>query len=122
MINARLIGNDLTLNIVDILESLSGEQEKQLIEQLSCSDAIIEHVASQIVHGLTDEGYSGFIGSTMPQPSTPLGVAVRKVAMHAPELARKEIESLQRALARAEKSKSEYMNKYYALERKGRGY
>ncbi len=51
-IEAKLINDDLTINIVDLLCSLSGDQEQQLIEQLSCSETIIKHVSDQIITGL----------------------------------------------------------------------
>lgn len=113
-IEAKLVNDDLTLNIVDILSSLTGEQEQQLIEQLSCSDTIIKHVSDQIINGSTCEGYSGFI-SCDAGTSTALDHAVRAVAKSSSELATSEIESLELALKRATARADEYTNKYYDL-------
>ena len=113
-IETKLIDDILTINIVDLLSSLSGEQEQQLIERLSCSDTIIKHVADQIIHGLTDGGFSGFI-SGGAGVSTALDAAIRMVAMGSSELAQKEISALERNLLSAEKSRDEFTGKYYDL-------
>ena len=113
-IEAKLTDDNLTINIVDILSSLSGEQEQQLIEQLSCSELIIKHVSDQIIHGLTDGGYSGYI-SGGAGVSTALDGAIRMVALSSGDLAQKEITALERNLLSAEKLRDEYMNKYYDL-------
>ena len=122
-IQTKLEGDDLKINIVDLLGSLSGEQEQQLIEQLSCSDTIIKHVTDQLIEGLTDGGHSGFIDCG-GEATTPLSIAIRKVAKSSSELATKEIETLERSLSFSEKSKNEYMNKYLDLQQKiqKRGY
>lgn len=115
-IQAKLVEDNLTLNIVDILSSLSGEQEKQLIEQLSCSDAIIEHVTSQIVNGLTENGYSGYVGCNA-EPSTALDMAIRTVAESSSGIAKCEIKKLQTDSTRYHVMYREWMGKYYDLER-----
>lgn len=114
-IETKLINDDLSINIVDLLSSLSGEQEQQLIEQLSCSDTIIKHVSDQIINGLTENGYSGFI-SCDAELSTALDFAVRNIAKANSEIARNQIESLEKNLERSNKRASEYVNKYYDLK------
>lgn len=116
-IQTKLDGDDLKINIIDLLSSLSGEQESQLIEQLSCSDSIIKHVSDQIIHGLTDNGYSGFT-SCGHQATTPLSLAIRNVSKASSNLSKKEIKKLERCLSTSEKSKNEWMNKYYDLKDK----
>tara|TARA_R110000782_G_scaffold117945_2_gene208353 strand:- start:311 stop:676 length:366 start_codon:yes stop_codon:yes gene_type:complete len=114
-IETKLINDDLTINIVDLLGSLSGEQEQQLIEQLSCSDTIIKHVSDQIINGVTDGGFSGFI-SCDASTSTALDLAIRSVAKNSAENARKEIESLEKNLLRSNQRADEYVTKYYDLK------
>ncbi len=116
-IEAKLTGDNLTINIVDILSSLSGEQEQQLIEQLSCSDTIIKHVADQIINGLTDGGYGGWT-SCDANVSTALDNATRLVAQSSSKIAEKEISALERTLNSAQKSRDEFMTKYYDLVNK----
>lgn len=111
----KLEGDDLKINIVDLLCSLSGEQEQQLIEQLSCSESVIKHVADQIIHGCTSEGYSGFIGSAN-NCSTSLDIAVRAISKASGDIAAKEISSLERSLKSSEETKNEFMQKYYDLK------
>ncbi len=113
-ISTKLDGDDLKINIVDLLSSLSGEQEKQLIEQLSCSDIIIKHVSDQLIEGLTDGGYSGFTGSTQ-SCSTPIDQAVRAISKSSSDMANREIGRLEHALEFSEKTKKEYMDKYFDL-------
>ena len=116
-IETKLIDDNLTINIVDILTSLSEQQEQQLIEQLSCSEAIIKHVSDQIIHHLTENGFSGYV-SGGAGVSTSLDSAVRNIAKANSEIARREIESLERNLAASDKIKDEFMTKYYDLVNK----
>ena len=116
-----LTGANLTINIIDLLNSLSHEQEQQLIESLSCSDAVIKHVADQIAHGSTENGCSGW-ESGSGSATTPLSIAICECAKSSSKLAKKEIESLERNLALAEKSKQSYMDKFYELRNKHHDY
>jgi len=116
-ISTKLDGDDLKINIVDLLSSLSGDQEKQLIEQLSCSDEIIKHVSDQIIHGLTEGCFSGY-ESTGHEATTPLSIARREFCKISSELSRKEIEKLERSCAYLKKSKDEWINKYHNLKDK----
>lgn len=111
----KLEGDDLKINIIDLLDSLSGEQELQLIEQLSCSDTIIKHVSDQIIHGLTDSGYSG-VTNCDAGTSTALSIAIRAIAKSSGDLAKKEIKSLEKSLLSSQKHANEYMDKYYKLK------
>jgi len=49
----------LKIDIFDLLDSLSDEEKKQVVEVLSCHEAVIKHVTDQILDGYTDNGYCG---------------------------------------------------------------
>ena len=119
--NITLIDDTLSINVIDLLSSLSHEQEQELIEKLSCSDAVIKHVADQISQGSTENGHSGW-ESCGGVATTPLSIAIRTCAKSSSELARKEIENLERNLASAEKQKQSYMDKFYELRNKHHDY
>lgn len=117
-IQISLEGDSLTINVLDVLDGLSIEQKNQLIEQLSCREDVIKHVSDQLVHGCTEDGYSGFTGSAA-SCSTAMDKAVRDIAMFSGEIAAKQIAQLERELAANIKSRNEYMNKYFDLKNKG---
>ncbi len=119
--NIELNGDNLTINIIDLLSSLSHEQEQQLIESLSCSDSVIKHVADQIAHGSTENGHSGW-ESGSATATTPLSIAIRECAKSSSDLAKKEIESLERNLKSAADGERLYMDKFYALRNKHNDY
>ena len=70
-----------------------------MIETLSCDDQIIKHVTDQILDGWTENYCSGgscFIASH--SPTTGLDYARREISKRSGELAKKEIEKLEKAL------------------------
>ncbi len=79
----------------ELINLMSDEERIEAIVALSCDDAVIKNVADQIINGCTESGNHGWL-SGGETPSTPLSVAIRAVASASSELARKEIESLER--------------------------
>ena len=111
----------ITFNLVDLLEYAPKDQIDSLVEALSCNEQILAHVAAQIADGYTENAYFGgrFCTAEPDENSgTALDKAIRRVAKASGEVSRKEIERLERALAYAEKSRDEYMNKYHDLVNK----
>ncbi len=107
--NPKLKDGQLTFSITDILDKLDGESKVEFIETLACDEVIIEHVASQIITGLTSGGYSGAKSyMAYHEPTTALDKATREISKISSDLARKEIEKLEFALKESEK-------KYYEL-------
>lgn len=100
----------------DLFEMMSSEEKSELIESLSCQDEVIKHVADQIIHGCTENGRHGWL-SGGAAPSTPLSVAVREIVMASSDLARKEIESLERMVEIANKRNDELWDRIRKLER-----
>ena len=48
-----------TVNYHDMMEALSNEQKIELVESLSCEDAVIKHVMDQVIEGWTENGHHG---------------------------------------------------------------
>jgi hypothetical protein len=120
-IKVKYDNGEITFNLVDLLEYVPKEQLAMHIEALSCNEQILAHVAEQIATGYTEWGYSGGRFCT-PEPDensgTALDKAIRRVAKASGEVAKNEIERLERALAYAEKSRDEYMSKMHEAEAK----
>lgn len=113
---------EVTFNLVDVLEYLSADQMNDLVEQLACHDRIIEHVAAQIVDGCTENGSWGGKCGAYPEPVTPLDKAMRRIAKASGDIAREEIERLEKALESEKKQHLETSGKYYALQNERRNY
>lgn len=99
----------------ELLELMSEEDKLAFMQSLSSSESVIKHVSDQIIIGCTEDGYSGSFSGVESKPHTALQTAVRDISINSSDIAKNEIESLQRALAVSEKVKDEYMNKYFDL-------
>ena len=99
----------------ELLELMSEDDKLHFMQSLSSHEIIIKHVADQIISGFTEDGYSGNYSGVESKPHTALQTAVRDISIKSGEIARKEIESLQRALAVTEKVRDEYSAKYWDL-------
>jgi hypothetical protein len=115
----KMKGDEACINIFDLIhEYLPEERHQELAESLSCSDVVIDAVVDQILGGWTENGFCGASTSEV-EPKTPLDIARRKIAKGANEASKNEIERLERSLAFMEKTKNEYMNKYFELYHMG---
>ena len=97
-IRIAIVGGTLQLDIAEILEEAIAHHP-EIVERLACDDAVIRHVADQILDGYTE---SGSYGSTCciagDEPYTPLDKARARVVAGAGEVARREIERLRAEL------------------------
>lgn len=90
-----VVPNAMTItfdSVTALLDLLTPEQQLEAIESLSCYDAVIKHVADQILdlYGMTDNGYCGSMRcgySALKGEGTPLDKARYAVAMSAPRMA-----------------------------------
>ncbi len=99
----------IQIGLVPLLEYLTLEDKQDLIEALSCESDVIKHVADQILHGWTENGSHGATCVTASAaPCQGLDYVRRQVALLSSEVAKKEIESLQKALKESQK-------RYYEL-------
>lgn len=99
----------------ELIELMEEQDKVEFMQSLACHDSVIKHVADQIVYGMTDGGYSGSETITEPEPSTPLQSARREVTNLSCDVARKEIERLERELKRKIEQCDEFQDKYYEL-------
>lgn len=100
----------------ELIELISDEDKLHFMQSLSCDDIIIKHVADQLVHGCTEDGYHGSLGGgNTSEPSTPLDVAKREISKSYSDFVRKEITSLENELKRQEARTLEFTSKYYDL-------
>lgn len=105
----------IVIDPYDLLQELKGEDKIRLIDDLSCQNEVIKHVSDQIIHGCTERGSHGSMGSATI-PSTPLDKAVREVSENSSDIAKKEISRLTRRMQFLEESKIEAWDKYHDLE------
>lgn len=92
--NIKYDGDKIELSFSDLLDHMTLDEKKSLIERLSCENDIIEHVVSQIATGYTENCCSGSRGCGAEiEPHTPLDKARRTLALSAGEVAKKELES-----------------------------
>lgn len=99
----------------ELIELISEDDKVDFMQSLSCHDVIIKHVADQIIHGCTDDGYSGSETMVSESPSTPLQAARREIAVNASDVANKEIKALERALKHSKEQCDEWNRKYFEL-------
>lgn len=107
----------LEFDLHDLLSGAADETKIQLIESLACDDAIIKHVTDQILDHWTENCYCGSrdyeVGS---QPLWPLDIAARRIALRAGEVAKNEIERLEKSLAAKEKQITDLYEQIYELQ------
>jgi hypothetical protein len=104
--NARYSQGKIEFDLHSLLESVSPETKLEMIESLSCDDHIIKHVADQIIDRWTESSYSGGSSCTIPADASrgcPLDEAWRRVARASGDVAKMEIERLERGLAQRDK-------------------
>ena len=98
--NAKYKDGRIEFDLHNLLQSVTPETKAELIESLACDDQIIKHVADQIIHGWTENVCSG--GSSIVATAEPydgLDWAWREVAKRSGQVAQREIERLEKAVA-----------------------
>lgn len=117
----KLDGDYLKINILDVLSGLSPDQEQELIENLSCSDTVIQHVMEQVLEGMTSNGYSGLEHcsslSTITNP-TAIEQARLDIISKQETVVTEMFNKLKSEVVRVNKVKDDYMNKYFDLYHK----
>lgn len=83
----------INLSLYDIIhDQMNGEMRQYLIESISCADEVIGHVASQLVDGYTDNGFSGRWSSNR---NTALQKAREQIAKNSDYAVKRTIEDMQ---------------------------
>ena len=97
----------LEIEVCDLLREMQNEKIIELIDVLSCEDAIIRHVSDQILTGWTElmsHGGESFTAQSNDAFETPLSIARRRIAISSSEIAEKEIERLKATIKRYEEA------------------
>lgn len=106
---------NITLSFQDLLEHLPDADKVDLIEHLSCDDAVIKHVTDQILEGWTENSYHGSVScEANAEPHRGLDWARRRVAKLASDVAKTEIEKLETALGSLQKRYQELADEIHA--------
>lgn len=98
----------------DLLRSLDEKSKLQAAEHLACHDEIIKHVVDQILDGFTEDGSRGYrCFLSEEEPETALDWACREIAKRSSEVAKKEIEILERSIKKYNEENMELRAELY---------
>lgn len=93
------------------VSELPEAEKLQLADTLACDGEVVKFVTQQILDGWTEHGsYSSKFAVAIAEPAGGLDWACRQVALRSGEVAKKEIERLQNALASLEKRYQDLCN------------
>lgn len=112
--NIELKDGRLHFSLVDAIGQLTDEQKRDAITILACDDEVITMVGKQLVDGMTDDGSCGGILCTaIATPWRGLDKVRRDVAKASGDIAREEIERLEKALALCDKQRLDALNELH---------
>ena len=111
---------DVSINFLDIMDNTSPEFKLNLIEVLACEDTIIKHVMDQVLHGYTENGYSGTVVVDNLRIGSELQKARDCVMKQGNKLLVVELKRLRRVLENRHKYQDEGWNQYHKLCEKQR--
>lgn len=114
----------LEFDLHSLLECAKDETRVELIESLSCDEAVIKHVVDQILDGWTE---SMFAGATVCEqevsPRYGLDFARREISKRSSEVAKQTIESLEKTIASLKQEVQELREKeWQRIDQRGRTY
>jgi hypothetical protein len=105
--NAEYKDGRLSFRFTDVLDNMSSDEKRELIESLSCDEAVVTFVGQQIIDKWTESGYySGVFCVATAEVYVGLDKVWRDVAKASGDVAKREIERLEAAL-RHEKNQTE---------------
>lgn len=97
--NATYKDGKIEFDLHALLRDVSVETKAELIESMACDDAIIKHVADQIITKWTENVCSGGVDCVAgAEPRFGLDWAWREVARRSGEVAEREIKRLEDAI------------------------
>lgn len=114
------INNSVSIEITEpneLIELMSDDEKLELIESLSCHEAVIKHVADQLIHGCTENGHSGSYCYT-ETPSTAMQIAVRELIENINTLACDEIKRLEKMVKKEKENTSYWVDMYHKASRR----
>ena len=110
----KIESGKFTFPVGCLLECLSLDEKKEMIQYLACDQEIMSEVAAQIVDGMTSEGWHGPIsyGASL-NPTWGIEGARRLIAEKSSEVAKQEIDRLKSELEREQKSCAHWVAEYH---------
>jgi len=89
----------IEIDMMELMKGMIDSQKEQIIESLACDCDVIKFVTQQIIDGFTENGFFGSSLCTASHaPTYGLDWAKREVAKASGEVAKREIEALEKAL------------------------
>lgn len=109
--NIELKDGRLHFSLIDAIGQLTDEQKRDAITILACDDDVITMVGQQLVDGCTEDGsHGGILCVAAATPYRGLDKVRRDVAKASGDIARQEIERLEKALALCDKQRLDALN------------
>lgn len=105
----------LSIDAFHLLHELPEDRHVELAESLACSNVVISHVMDQVLHGCTENGFSGSWSTSYDEP---LQKYRMQIAKQATEVAKSQIEELERRLEMEKEEKKKYSDLYFDLYHK----
>lgn len=106
---------EIIIDVAEVFDATNYNFKLELIERLSCEDAVITHVMEQVFSGLTENGYSGSEVSDDLRISTPLQQAREKVRQQGNRLLLEELSRLRGVIENRHKYSDAGWNMYHKL-------
>jgi len=86
------------LDIAAMLDEMSTEEKRLVADSLSIQDDIIEDVVSQVLEGWTELSSHAAQDCDAAEPTYALGKAIRRIALGADGVAKRQVEEIVRSL------------------------
>lgn len=123
-VKASFANGNINIPFVQLLEIIPAEERSELLKHVACDDQVIRDVTAQIIHKWTEDGWHGRQNITAQHdtswPSTPaIDAAWREVAKASSDVAKREIERLEKALEEKSKEAQEAWDKVRRLTPSG---
>jgi len=115
-VNAEYKDGRVSFSFPDLLEKMSTDDKLELIECLSCDDAIVTFVGQQIIDKWTERGYySSYPNTATSTPHHGLDKVWRDVAKASGDVAKREIERLEKAVESANELEQRGWDEYHKI-------
>jgi len=117
--NINIENGKIIFDVDDLMRQIPEDKVRGIVEVLSCNEELIDFVMEQVFGACTENGYySGRAVIATEDPTCALDRACRRVAKESGEVAKKEIERLEKALAYERARNGELVDKLYIFGRR----
>lgn len=105
--NIDIVDGKISFSITDLLDKMTSEQKKEIIDSLSCEEDIITLLGQQITEGFTDMMSRGSRSAyASSNPKYGLDKVMRDIAKASSAIAKEEIGRLEDSLNACQKRES----------------